>query len=68
METVAAAGDGELDRRYDLTVVGPNRFLRHFTGDADRGRHRRGRGDLLRRRLRATPMLTLTLTNGGKRR
>ncbi len=23
------AGDG----RYDLTVVGPNRFLRHFTGD-----------------------------------
>jgi phospholipase C len=26
------AGDG--DGRYDLTVVGPNRFLRHFTGDA----------------------------------
>ncbi len=25
----AGSGDG----RYDLTIVGPNRFLRHFTGD-----------------------------------
>jgi phospholipase C len=27
-------GSGAGDGRYDLTVVGPNRFLRHFTGDA----------------------------------
>ncbi|HEY2671055.1 MAG TPA: phospholipase C, phosphocholine-specific [Rugosimonospora sp.] len=26
-------GSGAGDGRYDLTVVGPNRFLRHFTGD-----------------------------------
>jgi phospholipase C len=27
-------GQGFGDGRYDLTVVGPNRFLRHFAGDA----------------------------------
>jgi len=27
-------GTGFGDGKYDLTVVGPNRFLRHFTGDA----------------------------------
>ena len=26
-------GTGSGDGRYDLTVTGPNRFLRHFTGD-----------------------------------
>ncbi len=26
-------GAGNGDGKYDLTVVGPNRFLRHFTGD-----------------------------------
>jgi phospholipase C len=30
VEIGAGVGDG----KYDLTVVGPNRFLRHFTGDA----------------------------------
>jgi phospholipase C len=29
-----SASIGIGDGRYDLTVVGPNRFLRHFTGDA----------------------------------
>lgn len=27
-------GSGPGDGAYDLTVIGPNRFLRHFTGDA----------------------------------
>jgi phospholipase C len=29
-----AIGAGDGDGKYDLTVVGPNRLLRHFTGDA----------------------------------
>jgi phospholipase C len=33
--TAAAApvGAADGDSRYDITVVGPNRFLRRFTGD-----------------------------------
>jgi phospholipase C len=31
VEIGAGSGDGE----YDLTIVGPNRFLRHFTGDVN---------------------------------
>jgi phospholipase C len=38
--TVAAGGSvsasAPVSGRYDLTVVGPNRFLRHFTGDTTR--------------------------------
>ncbi len=29
----AEVGAGSGEGRYDLTIVGPNRFLRHFTGD-----------------------------------
>jgi phospholipase C len=51
---------------YDLTVVGPNRFLRHFTGDVT--------GPAAAAQVRATyygpevagpPHLALTLINGG---
>jgi phospholipase C len=30
-------GAGHGDGRYDITVVGPNRFLRNFTGDLSKG-------------------------------
>ena len=33
MPATVEVGDGHGDGRYDLTVVGPNRFLRRFTGD-----------------------------------
>ncbi|MCF3963993.1 phosphocholine-specific phospholipase C [Streptomyces fuscigenes] len=32
--TAPVGKDGE-DTAYDITVLGPNRFLRHFTGDVD---------------------------------
>jgi phospholipase C len=70
-ETVPGAvqiGAGGGDGRYDLTVVGPNRFLRHFTGDVnaagktaqvEAAYHQNGHG--------SKPKLTLTLTNNGTR-
>jgi phospholipase C len=64
VEIGAGSGDG----RYDLTVVGPNRFLRHFTGDVSSTGataqvtavyyHQGGFGP--------KPMLALKLTNSGK--
>src|SRR5580692_11118634 len=34
VETVKAAGPVSASGAYDITVIGPNRFLRRFTGDA----------------------------------
>ena len=67
--TVAAGGSASasapVSGRYDLTVVGPNRFLRHFTGDTTRtgataqvtASYQHGPG--------RDPVLALELANGG---
>jgi len=60
-------GAGHGDGKYDLTVTGPNRFLRHFTGDisaagataqVEAAYHQGGFG--------VRPTLTLALINNGK--
>jgi phospholipase C len=64
VEIGAGAGDG----KYDLTIVGPNRFLRQFTGDVN--------GDGKTAQVEAAyygggfspkPKLSLTLTNSGRK-
>ena len=56
-------GAGSGDGKYDLTVVGPNRFLRHFTGDVDAA----GRNVQVEAAYGpgSRPRLMLTLTNDG---
>lgn len=65
-EKVAAAGPVSADGGYDLTVIGPNRFLRRFTGNVTTAGaaatvtadyYPQGRGE--------RPVLTLTLGNAG---
>ena len=57
----AAAGD----TRYDITVTGPNRFLRRFTGDtAAAGAHLSVRAEYVEMGFADGPRLRLTLTNG----
>ncbi len=52
------------DGRYDLTVVGPNRFLRHFTGEL----HAAGRtAHVTAEYSDDEPELTLELVNDGPR-
>ena len=59
-------GAGRGDGRYDLTVVGPNRFLRRFTGDINRsGRAARVRASYGEADFDAHPRLTLELINSG---
>jgi phospholipase C len=56
----AAAGD----TRYDITVAGPNRFLRRFTGDtAAAGAHLSVRAEYVEGAFGAGPQLRLALTN-----
>ncbi len=58
----AAAGDS----RYDITVVGPNRFLRRFTGDtAAAGARLSARIDYFEGGFDRDPRLLLALVNEG---
>jgi phospholipase C len=66
--TVAAPvpiGTGHGDGRYDLTVVGPNRFLRHFTGDVHAVGARAQVTAVYRPGTGARPELALRLINHG---
>jgi phospholipase C len=52
--------------RYDLTVVGPNRFLRRFTGDLTAaGKSAQVHAAYYRNGFSARPRLILTLVNDG---
>jgi len=61
-------GVGHGDGRYDLTIVGPNRFLRHFTGDVHTA-HRTAQVVATYRRdgSGARPKVYLELTNDGSK-
>jgi phospholipase C len=62
VEIGAGSGDG----KYDLTVVGPNRFLRHFTGDVNAaGKAAQVQAAYHRGGFSHKPKLTLELTNSG---
>jgi phospholipase C len=61
-------GAGNGSGKYDLTVVGPNRFLRHFTGDVHAaGNTAQAQVQIAYQpgRSGAKPKLALTLTNTG---
>ncbi len=61
-----AIGAGNGDGRYDLTVVGPNRFLRHFTGDATTtGKTAQVEAAYYQGCFTPRPRLTLQLINEG---
>jgi phospholipase C len=60
----APAGAAAGDTRYDITVIGPNRFLRRFTGDtATAGAHLSVRAEYIEGAVGAGPRLRLTLAN-----
>ena len=61
-------GSGDGDGRYDLTIVGPNRFLRHFTGDVH-GAHRTAQVEATYQHdgSGGRPKLVLELTNDGSK-
>ena len=64
----AEVGATEGDTAYDITVVGPNRFLRHFTGDTGAaGRTAQAEVAYDEERHGSGPKLALTLTNTGGR-
>ncbi|MFC4031675.1 phosphocholine-specific phospholipase C [Streptomyces polygonati] len=55
------------DTAYDITVVGPNRFLRHFTGDLDAsGESAQVEADYSVEGHGSHPKLSLKLTNTGR--
>jgi phospholipase C len=59
-------GAGSGDGRYDITVVGPNRFLRHFTGDTGGpGLTAQAQASYSPHGFAGEPRLWLTLTNKG---
>jgi phospholipase C len=65
VETVAAAGPVSPAGAYDITVIGPNRFLRRFTGNVKTA----GATATVEANYFADglePLLTLTLANGGE--
>jgi phospholipase C len=63
LEIGAGSGDGA----YDLTVIGPNRFLRHFTGDVNAaGVTAQVEAAYYQARFGPKPKLVLELTNGGE--
>jgi phospholipase C len=67
VETVTAAGPVSSTGAYDITVIGPNRFLRRFTGDVKTaGATAQVAADYFAAGFGPAPLLTLTLTNGGK--
>ena len=59
-------GAGQGDGRYDLTVVGPNRFLRHFAGDVSApGATAQVTAEYYQGGFGPAPALALKLVNGG---
>jgi phospholipase C len=65
--TVAAAGPVSPAGAYDITVTGPNRFLRRFTGNVKTaGATATVEASYFAAGFAPLPLLTLTLTNGGK--
>ena len=63
---IAPVGATEGDTAYDVTVTGPNRFLRHFTGDIDAaGRTAQVEARYVGDGRGSKPKLVLTLTNDG---
>jgi len=67
VETVAAAGPVSSAGAYDITVIGPNRFLRRFTGNVKTaGATATVEASYFAAGFAPLPLLTLTLTNGGK--
>ena len=62
----AASGRVSESGRYDITVIGPNRFLRRFTGDvAGAGATAQVTADYYTEGGGPRPALTLTLANDG---
>ncbi|HEY6500007.1 MAG TPA: phospholipase C, phosphocholine-specific [Streptosporangiaceae bacterium] len=62
----APVGASAGDSRYDITVIGPNRFLRRFTGDtAAAGTHLSARIDYFEGGFDRDPRLLLSLVNEG---
>ncbi|HEY4461071.1 MAG TPA: phospholipase C, phosphocholine-specific [Streptosporangiaceae bacterium] len=60
-------GVGQGGGRYDLTVVGPNRFLRHFTGDVSApGATAQVTAVYYQGGFGPAPALALKLVNGGQ--
>jgi phospholipase C len=67
VETVAAAGPVSPAGAYDITVIGPNRFLRRFTGNVKTaGATAAVEANYFAAGFAPLPLLTLTLTNGGE--
>jgi phospholipase C len=65
-DKTTAAPTPVADGQYDLTVVGPNRFLRHFIGDlAATGKTAQVRAAYYEGAFDARPRLVLTLINEG---
>jgi phospholipase C len=68
-KTVAGSveiGAGSGDGKYDLTVVGPNRFLRNFTGDVTTaGRTAQVEASYYQGGFQPKPKLVLELINAG---
>jgi phospholipase C len=65
-DVTAAVGPVGASGRYDITVVGPNRFLRRFTGDITTpGAAARVTADYYADGWGPRPTLTLTLANSG---
>ena len=63
----APVGASPGDTRYDITVTGPNRFLRRFTGDtAAAGARLSARVEYIEMGFADGPRLRLTLTNLGQ--
>jgi phospholipase C len=63
----AEIGAGRGGGRYDLTIVGPNRFLRHFTGDVSApGATAQVTAVYYQGGFAAGPVLALKLANGGQ--
>jgi phospholipase C len=61
-----ALGAGDGDGSYDVTIVGPNRFLRHFAGDVTGpGKAARVEAAYYGHGFGSRPRLSLRLTNAG---
>ena len=64
---IAPVGAAPGDTKYDITVTGPNRFLRRFTGDtAAAGASLSVRAEYIEGSFGAGPRLQLTLANMGE--
>ena len=64
---MAATGPVDASGSYDITVIGPNRFLRRFAGNVNSaGAGLNVTADYFTEGWGPRPMLTLTLANTGK--